>query len=137
MTSVLGPPFLVSTLPDAASHPQPDVRQQFFSDIDTRRPTEISSAIQSLRLTSAQIPSMLHTMVKSLLGKVRSRTAGSRQEVARLCLQSWLAEGQPSTRKRILYEGSRVAAGRRERGHYREVQTFVLDSGNVALLKSS
>ena len=86
MTSVLGPPFLVSTLPDAASHPQPDVRQQFFSDIETRRPTEISSAIQSLRLTNAQIPAMLHTMVKSLLGKVRCRTAGSRQDFARLQL---------------------------------------------------
>ena len=63
---------MVSTLPDAMMQNQPDVRQQFFADIDTRRPSDISSAIQSLRLTSAQIAGMLHTVVKSLLGKARS-----------------------------------------------------------------
>ena len=70
-TSLLGPPFMVSTLPDAVLSPSPDVRQQYFADIDSRRPTEISSAVQSLRLTTGQIAGMLHTMVKSLLGKAR------------------------------------------------------------------
>ena len=71
---------MVSTLPDAVLQPQPDVRQQFFADIDMRRPTEVSSAIQSLRLTSAQIAGMLHTVVKSLLGKARS--------VVQMCLRT-------------------------------------------------
>ena len=71
VSSFLGPPFSVSTLPDSVVNPLPDVRQQYFADIDTRRPTEINSAVQSLRLTAAQIAGMLHTMVKSLLGKAR------------------------------------------------------------------
>ena len=85
---------MVSTLPDAASHPQPDVRQQFFADIDTRRPTEVSSAIQSLRLTNAQIPAMLHTMVKSLLGKVRCCVADSYTKHLAFCGRAVSADTQ-------------------------------------------
>ena len=69
-SSLLGPAFGVSVLPDSVGKPQPDVRVLYFSNIDARSQTEINAALHSMRVTSNQIAGSLHAMVKTLLAKV-------------------------------------------------------------------
>lgn len=71
-SSLLGPAFSVSVLPDSVGKPQPDVRVQYFSNIDSRSQPEISATLHSMQVTSNQIAGSLHAMVKTLLSKVWS-----------------------------------------------------------------
>jgi ubiquitin conjugation factor E4 B len=68
--SLFGPFFNVSAIPDYRPFsylPQPDVRQQCFSDLENRRQADVLASIQGLRSSSGILHTGLHTAVHSLL----------------------------------------------------------------------
>ena len=91
-SSLLGPAFSVSVLPDSVGKPLPDVRLLYFSNIDTRSQTEINAALHSMRVTSNQIAGSLHAMVKTLLAKVNDSSTHLKffpNEVRNSCCAVW------------------------------------------------
>lgn len=74
MTSILGPFFHVSALPDEnvfKSHP--DVGEQCFSDPSTRRPAELLSSFATIKTVMNNLYDRLTEVLKSLLKNTNTR----------------------------------------------------------------
>ncbi|KAL8172346.1 hypothetical protein V2J09_024150 [Rumex salicifolius] len=74
MTSILGPFFHVSALPDhTLFKSQPDVGQQCFSDASTRRPADLLSAFTTIKTVMSSLYDGLGEVLLCLLRNAESR----------------------------------------------------------------
>ncbi|EYU44160.1 hypothetical protein ABFS82_08G027800 [Erythranthe guttata] len=74
MTSILGPFFHVSALPDhAIFKTEPDIGQQCFSDSSTRRPSDLNSAFTTIKTVMNNLYDGLAEVLKCLLKNTNTR----------------------------------------------------------------
>ncbi|KAI3417196.1 uncharacterized protein J3R85_014674 [Psidium guajava] len=74
MTSILGPFFAVSALPDHAMFKgQPDVGQQCFSEASTRRPADLLSSFTTIKTVMNNLYTSLKEVLLSLLKNADTR----------------------------------------------------------------
>nr|GMC67337.1 probable ubiquitin conjugation factor E4 [Ipomoea batatas] len=74
MTSILGPFFHVSAIPDnTLFKSQPDVGQQCFSDASTRRPADLLSSFTTIKTVMNNLYDGLTEMLKCLLKNTNTR----------------------------------------------------------------
>lgn len=74
MTSILGPFFHVSALPDHFTFKtQPDVGQQCFSEVSTRRPADLLSSFSTIKTLSNNLYDGLAEVLLSLLKNSETR----------------------------------------------------------------
>ncbi|KAK9804240.1 hypothetical protein WJX72_002942 [[Myrmecia] bisecta] len=88
--SLLGPFFGLSVVPDMNYTPQPNVREQCFSNLQSRRPSDIQSALLSLRMLMGQVYDSLFSSVMNLL----------RGQETREDMLAWLAGAVESNMER-------------------------------------
>ncbi|CAL5370702.1 unnamed protein product [Camellia sinensis] len=74
MTSILGPFFRVSALPDHSMFKsQPDVGQQCFSEASTRRPADLSSSFTTIKTVMNNLYNGLVEVLRCLLKNAETR----------------------------------------------------------------
>lgn len=74
MTSILGPFFHVSALPDnTLFKSEPDVGQQCFSDVSTRRPADMLSSFTTIKTVMNNLYDGLTEVLKCLLKNINTR----------------------------------------------------------------
>ncbi|XP_010258183.1 PREDICTED: probable ubiquitin conjugation factor E4 [Nelumbo nucifera] len=74
MTSILGPFFHVSALPDhTIFKSEPDVGQQCFSEASTRRPADILSSFATIKTVMNNLYDDLEKVIRALLQKADTR----------------------------------------------------------------
>ncbi|CAH9090875.1 unnamed protein product [Cuscuta europaea] len=74
MTSILGPFFHVSAMPDnTLFKSQPDVGQQCFSDASTRRPADLLSSFTTIKTVTNNLYDGLTEVIKCLLKNINTR----------------------------------------------------------------